>query len=239
MSESEAERRVLEFLDAYRELEEAISAKARLGPGESPVRWLCEQPKVQGRELARQLDLCREVRNVLTHRARVAGSFALWPSEEMLALLRRVSEEILHPQLALSVAVPAKKLLHAELDDAVKPVVEQMSARDFSVVPIVQERRVAGLFSEAWALDLLLLLGGSLDEDLRFGDLLGLLEKDFKAGELFEFCARNETLDAAGDRFERALKAGKQLKMLFVTEHGKQSEAVLAALTAWDIAAQV
>ena len=98
-----------EFLELYRRLEGAIRVKYGDEVGESPVWWMAH--KARGyRGVREELDYCREVRNVLQHRQRLEGDFAVVPSKGMVAALRRIVEKVerLRAQMAMLKAMEAE-----------------------------------------------------------------------------------------------------------------------------------
>ncbi len=60
-----------------------------------------------------ELEYCRDVRNLLSHKPKVAGEYAVEPSEAMLASLRRILRRVQSPDTNLQCATRMDKALTA------------------------------------------------------------------------------------------------------------------------------
>lgn len=58
---------------------------------------------------------------------------------------------------------------------------------------------------------------------------------DNHVSEVFEFIPRSMLLEDAKQLFTNAFNKNQRLAMLFITEHGKQTEKLLGIITPWDI----
>lgn len=90
---------ISEFLDLYRQLEEALKA-AYPAKAERHSTLVYDFMHGDGKKYFDDLDLCRELRNVLTHHSSLCGTDAVHPSDELLDFLRRVIEEVKNPVTA-------------------------------------------------------------------------------------------------------------------------------------------
>ncbi len=232
---SESRNRTEEFLDLYRQLESDIK-ETFPDAGNSPIPWLSRRREF--RYLSSELDYCREVRNLLSHREKLSGSYAVEPSEAMVNTLRETIDKITNPAKASHVMVGRKKVLAKTANDLVRPTMAAMLERKFSHVPILKDERVVGAFSESLLLSCMVESEAfSVDAAMRFTDLERYLPLESHVSEVFRFVSRNTYASDIADMFDRADRSENRIGMLFVTENGKASERLLGIITAWDIAA--
>ena len=90
--------RASEFLELYKEVEEALQVRYMKHPNErisnAIVRFM-NSP--EGKRFKEELNLCREVRNLLSHHARFEGEEAVIPSEKLVAFLRKLLNYLQNP----------------------------------------------------------------------------------------------------------------------------------------------
>ncbi len=226
--------RTEEFLDLYRRLESEIK-EAFPEAGSSPIPWLSRR---EFRYLSSELDYCREVRNLLSHREKLAGSYAVEPSQAMVDTLRETIDKITNPIRAHHVMVARKQVEAKTANDLVRPTLAAMLEKKFSHVPILKDDRVVGAFSESILLRCLVESKTfSVDDSMRFSDLERYLPLENHVSEVFRFVGRNAYAADVADMFDRADRSEDRIGMVFVTENGKASERLLGIITAWDIAA--
>ncbi|MBQ3106622.1 MAG: CBS domain-containing protein [Eggerthellaceae bacterium] len=231
---SAAYSRADEFLDLYRQLESHIKESFPQA-GSSAVSWLSRRKEF--RHLSTELDYCREVRNLLSHREKIDGAYAVEPSESMLGTLRATIERIANPAKAHGIMVPRDKVVAKSMDDLVRPAMAVMLKEKFSRVPLLDDGRVVGVFSETALLACLVdqqIIG--IDDSTRFAQLEKYLPLKAHASESFRFVPRNMYVSELADLFEEADRAQDRIGMVFVTQNGKPSERLLGIITAWDIA---
>lgn len=222
------------FLEKYKALERAATGAYGWESDGRAVYRLTQLP--QFRKIKDQLSFCREVRNLLQHNCRIQDAYAVEPSEQMLALLDRVTQQVLHPTLCRDVCTPVARLLYANGNDLVWPAMREMYHRGLTHLPILEDGRVVGVFSEN-AVFCSLVSGErrELSPDVRFRELRAHLNGSSRRSEEYRFFPAAEPVAQAEAAFERAFSRGKRIAMFFLTEHGRKEERLLGVLTAWDI----
>lgn len=231
---SAAYSRADEFLDLYRQLESHIKESFPQA-GSSAVSWLSRRKEF--RHLSGELDYCREVRNLLSHREKIDGRYAVEPSESMLDTLRATIEKITNPARAHHIMVSRNKVVAKTMDDLVRPVMSIMLKEKFSRVPLLDDGRVVGVFSETALLTCMVdqqIVG--IDDSVRFRQLEKYLPLEAHTSESFRFVPRDMYVSELADLFEAADRVEDRIGMVFVTQSGKSSERLLGIVTAWDIA---
>ncbi len=158
------------FLDEYKKLEAIVSARYNLRDSDSAVGFLERRPEYGA--IKSDLAYCREVRNLLTHNPKVRNRYAVEPSDEMIALLKRTIERVKNPQKAKHICVPRDKVYCRTMDDYVRPAMVKMSEQVYSHVPIVKNGIVVGVFSENTLLSYLVDDENvSIDNNVKFSDI--------------------------------------------------------------------
>ncbi|MBQ4094320.1 MAG: hypothetical protein IJC61_04675 [Oscillospiraceae bacterium] len=233
--QSEADRTEA-FLDKYRQLEEvAIEEYGYLDNGNAISNL---ERRKEFKDISSQLSYCRKVRNLLCHTPKIDEAYAVTPSEGMLELLDTLITRITRPLRAQDIYTAREKLMCKSLGSYVLPSARDMSRRHFSHLPILQDNRLVGVFSESTLTTLLLAENGvRITEKTRFSDIQHYLKIENHTAERFLFVGRKTPAGDLVSLFEDALRPGNRIGMVFVTETGDPGQRILGVITAWDIAA--
>ena len=226
-----------EFLDLYKQLEDALESRAKGGESHrgSVVMDFLNTP--EGAPYRERLNLCREIRNVMAHNADVGGEPVISPSAGIVESLRGILQAVRSPRPALSCATPAEQLLIAHFDDGAVSLMKKMEKRGFSHVPVMREGCMAGVFSVSTVFSAG--LQGKkfvLTETTRVGDFEELLPPDRHVCERFCFLPEDAPLPEARAAFE-AKGEGKRRRVaaVFITSDGAPRGRLLGMLTPWDL----
>ena len=205
------ENRSMVFLDLYRQLEETLEQRFRESGRKYGSVVMDFMNDDEGASFREDLNVCREVRNLLSHHAAIHGQSVVEPSEALIGVLREVIEYVRRPQPAMDFATPRDKLMIAYLDQSALRVMREMQKRGFSHVPVFQHGEFMGVFSVSTVFS-------------------------YVIDEVGHGMDKRTTI---GDRFER--KRGqhtKRLVAIFVTENGQFGERLLGMITPWDVIGQ-
>lgn len=227
--------RSAEFIDLYKQLEDELEVKysnAKRHYSSVIFEYINSYESAPVREA---LNLCREIRNLMTHNANIGGEPIVEPSAPVLEALREALEYVRRPPLALDFATPGSKVYSAGLSDRVLKVMTAMEKNGYSHIPIIEKRKFVGVFSVSTIFSCVL-----QEPDLRITpettlrDLGRLLPVE-KHVENYAFVDRDTTCMEARRMFEKIQGRNKRLSVIFITEHGKREEALLGMLTPWDV----
>ncbi len=203
--------------------------------------YLIQQIALHHRLFARYEQELKEfarLRNVLIHNhfGEAAHPIAT-PHPYVVDLYQRIIDAVLNPVTALSIAVHAAQIYTTTLNAKALDVMKLMTKNTYTHVPVMEDDQMVGIFSENTILSYLSHHENSIitaDMPIReFADFVGL---DQHKSEEFAFIERKALLADVYALFNAAVKKHKRLGMLFITEHGKQSEKLLGIITAWDLA---
>jgi len=225
--------RVEEFLDKYKQLEKAVRAVYRLDIGESPIRELKSLHRF-GRN-TEAIEYCREVRNFLQHTPKMAGAYAVIPSEQMVSFLDDLIAHVVERPRAFDIAVKAPDVISCAPTDTAHSVVTNMCDKGCSYVPVLVDGRVRGVFDKDSVFTWLAEGNGrELPLDTHISDLDAYTTLDGRRSEVFPFFAKDRYVDDVEDVFDEYSAKNQRVAVAFVTEHGEREERILGLLTAWD-----
>ena len=230
-----------EFLDLYKQMEALLDEKYGESAGRrgsAVVRFINEPA---GREYREELDLCREVRNLLTHNPDMDGCPVVEPAPALLRTLREAIRRLKAPQSALHYATPVEKLMIASPEQNVLPVMQAMEKRGFSHIPIVAVNQMLGVFSVSTV------FSAQLTYPDRILDITQARISDFKEWtpiekhtcERFMFMGPQHSYWEAQEAFEKSSRPSeKRLAAIFITKTGDARGRLLGMLTPWDVIGQ-
>ena len=225
-----------EFMDLYRNLETIAAKEYSLRADGSVVSQLERRSEFQ--DIRTELSYCRDVRNLLTHRPKIDGAYAVEPSEEMLALLRKLIRYIEKPLRARDIAVPLRKVLCKTKHDRVLPTMREMKERGFAHVPILGGDVIQGVFSEHTLLTYLVdEQCVCIDAEMTFADIWQYLPLRSHTSESFRFVSGNTLVSDISVMYDRALEKNDKIGMVFVTQNGRENSRLYGIITAWDVVA--
>lgn len=225
--------RTEEFLELYKQLESAAVTSYNFPEDGSAVRRLSNMKIFQ--DIRPELDFCRDVRNLLQHRKKVSGQYAVEPSEGMLQLLRATVDRVKNPVVLRQIATPIRSALWKSPDDNVVKTMRQMGERGFTYVPILKNGIVCGVFGQNNVFSYLLDHGERMSETLTFRDMEAYTRIDDRGSEVFRFLKPTMLKADAEILCENEYRNKKRIGMIFLTPNGARNERVSAVLTPWNI----
>ncbi len=227
--------RAEEFLDKYRILEELLTDKYGYEEkyGSPVVRFMMEK---EGKPFRERLNVCREIRNFLSHHSELGGEPIIEPSNDMIQALSEVIDYLRQPPLALDFATGFADILKASPKNKAVTVMKKMQRSGFSHVPVLQEGILVGVFSIGtffgYALkhDL-----AAMNDEMLIEDFDELLPPDRHENERFLFLPRTATLMEVKNEFEKRSQRSRRLAVIFITDNGSAGGRILGMLTPWDV----
>ena len=228
-------RRSEQFLRLYRMLEGLLEkryADGRVSSGSVVIEYLRDPDSAPCRS---ELDLCREIRNLLTHNADGGGEAVVEPSEAMIRTMEGIVRHVQHPRIAVDFGTPQENILFAHPNDSAVNVMRHMLRMGYSHVPVRDKSGLVGVFS-AGSLFSYIANGGfeKISGDLKIGELKDALGFDDARSEKYMFMPPDTTLPAVREAFEKRRGRNSRLSAVFVTEDGTRNTRILAMLTPWD-----
>lgn len=236
MDTPERERdRLEEFLDLYKRLEEALEERYRNAKRRYSSVVFEFSKDEESAPVRDKLDVCRELRNLVTHNANLGGEPVAVPSAPVVEAMREVLEFVQRPPLALEYATRGDQVMKANLNQKVLRLMEVMDKNGYSHIPVLKDGAFLGVFSVGSVFQYQLKTGGrALTPDVTLADLERYL--DLKEHmENYEFVPKNATYLSVRRTFEKVRGRNKRVSVIFITETGKPGERLLGMLTPWDV----
>lgn len=183
-----------------------------------------------------ELNLCREIRNLLTHNADDEGEPMVEPSQAALETLERVLEHVSSVKRAADCGTPRDKILWAHANDLAIEVMHRMARSGFSHVPVMEKGRITGVFSVGSLFAWLERRGlDAVDNHTRISQIRDALDVDHHGAEKYLFMPADATIYQARAAFEARAERNSRLSAVFITKDGTRDGDLLAMLTPWDI----
>ena len=234
--ETQQELRSTQFLKLYRKLEGLLEKRysnKRVSSGSVVMEYLHDPDSAPCRA---DLDMCREVRNLLAHNDDDEGQSVVEPSPGVVKLLGDIVDYVQRPRLAVDYGTSGDRIMFAHPNDSALDVMRHMMRMGYSHVPVRDKTGLVGVFSAGALMSFVGEKGfGSLEDDLRVGDLKKALSVDNERTDQYLFFDPSVTMTAVRMAFEKRQERNRRLAVVFITEDGGQHSQVLAMLTPWDV----
>lgn len=220
------------FLQKYRVLE-GLLEKRYEGRKLSSSSVVIEFTRDADSEPVRtDLDLLREIRNILSHNAGESGAAVVEPSQEMLDRLDDVIEYVRKPRLALHFGTPAERIYSAHMNDRVLHVMRSMHKNGYSHVPVEERGCIVAMLSIKAIFDYISDNGPDrLDENTRISQL----GEHIRITKRYLFLPEEATLMEVRNAFNLRIERNGRLSAVFITKTGAPEEPLICMLTPWDV----
>ena len=222
------------FLSMYRVLEGILGQK--YSNSDRIVNSVVMQyiQDAESEPVRQQLDVCREVRNLLTHNADGKGGPIVEPSQALIDQLYEIISYVQKPQSALMFATKADKILQAHMNDRALDIMRRMEKHGFSYVPVLDDGRMNGVFGKHSVFSYVLENGG-IAADTRIRDFGKYLKLEGPRGQRFMFIGTDASYMDAREAFDRKSGRDNRLAAIFITDTGDMNGNLLGMLTPWDV----
>lgn len=227
--------RIDEFLDLYKQLEDELEDKyrnARRHYSSVVFEFIKDTDSEPVRD---KLEVCREIRNLLTHSANLGGEPIVEPSGPVVEAMAEVLDFVRRPPLALEYATKGEQVMKAHMHQRVLRLMEVMDKNGYSHIPVMENGQFKGVFSVGTVFQYILRTGGKgIQPDTTVAELGSHLDIAVHM-ENYEFVPKDTTYLSVRRVFERVRGKNKRVSVVFITENGKPGEPLLGMLTPWDV----
>lgn len=224
------------FLDLYRQLERIGRANyfPEIPEGSPIIARLTAIPAL--REFKEDIEYCRVVRNFLVHTPRVRNVYPVIPSDDMIRILEKCVARVKSPTKAMEFAVRRENMFTASLGDKITKVTDYMNSRGFTHIPIFDEDKLLGVFSDNVIYSYICDRGTvHIDEDTELFEFINYLGLSYHINEYFAFMKADATLYEAADLFSIDSKSMKQLAVIFFTDNGRSDGNIKGMMTPYSL----
>lgn len=222
------------FLDLYKLLEDELEVKYRNSRrrfSSIVMEFMRDDESVPIRP---ELDICREIRNLLTHSANIEGVPVIEPSDPIVNALEAIVEYVRRPPLALDYATKGDSIMKAGLNQKALRLMGIMEKNGYSHVPVMHEGKFLGVFSVASVFLYVLHNGKAINSETTLSDMI----EEVKISQIpdnYVFLPKSASYIQAKNKFIKPAGKNKRVAVLFITENGSKNEKLLGMLTPWDV----
>lgn len=183
-----------------------------------------------------QLNLYRSLRNLLSHNAVLEGSgkSSLSISDTLIEEFRACIAEL--QSLAVDRSILLNQICTRSKGDSVKLAMKEMYDRDLSNLPIMEEGKVIGVFSERTVFELAC-SGLAVTEEMTFADIMDFIELKSNPYVPYTFVPKSLSVPDVLGVFAEAKYNNYRLDIVLITEDGTPDSELLGMISAWDMAA--
>jgi CBS domain-containing protein len=147
------------------------------------------------------------------------------PHDIILTKYGNLRNQILNPPLALStLAIKEKDIYKVSLEDNAIAVMEEMSKKSFTHVPVIEDSKLIGVFSENTIFSYIISNKNVLiDDEFRIGDFIQFVPINNHCSECFLFKPRTVSVLEIEEVFKKDLIGNKRIAAVFITENGREN----------------
>lgn len=226
------------FIKLYNDIENQIILKYSLPENYQGAFSYYTKKVEKNREKRVKLDQVRRLRNFLVHEDTVKDYEMFYITDDLILFLKEILYQLVDPLKAFDICVKKEQMVTATMQDLIQKTMLKMHESGFSHVPVLDENeRVVGIFSESTMFSYLLHQNGKVTIEpesviLQYQPYICL---DQHSSERYCFVSRNTEVLQVVRLFKQYEKEAKKLKMILVTENGKEDEKLLGIITPLDI----
>lgn len=226
-------QRAEDFLDLYRRLETASERMMGTDSRSSSILKLSRHRDFQ--KYRDELDYARQVRNLLTHEAKLNGQYGVVPSENLLRFMERIVNRLENPPMVSHVMTPADRLVVVKGGQKVLPLMEEMERRGISHVPLLKNGRVKGVFSTETVFHWISDQNPPFTPDTVIEELADYLPLSAHHRHGYAFVSPSLLLNDARETVDKAYNRNCKIKLLLVTHNGKVDGNLLGVVSPYDL----
>lgn len=224
-----------EFLDLYKQLEQALKVRSEAANGKYPATVAALTYSHEMEDCAEKLNAVREIRNLLQHNPKIDGAYPVEPSAETIGFLRGILETVAQPKLAIDFAVPEKQIYKTDLNANLHKVMRVMKERGFSHVPVMNGAKVSGVLSVSILFNRFAEDCGAFSAEAKVSLLADTLPVDQHSNEYYKFMKGDVSFDEVEEAFMKRYQGSKRLVAVFLTANGNAGGNLLGMLTPWSV----
>ena len=185
------------------------------------------------RNIQREVRYFRSVRNLFSHNPNGSSKPLIELTDEFKERFERLCNHLMGNSAQIS--IPFKDIYKREMSDKVIPTIERMKEMSYTYVPVMNGKKIWGVFSESAIFNLV--GDGNLsliDNDIPFYKI-GKYIAEYSKNGVFDFIGVNDSIDDIRRTFSDATNKGRRLDVLYITTTGDQKGDLVGLVTVWDI----
>ena len=215
-----------EFLEQYKRFETWASANYEEGV-------LGLEQSHHDRKIQSEVTYFRKVRNLLAHNPNGTDRPLIELTDEFKVRFEALCSKLM--ESVSQIAIPYKDIYKREMSDKVMPTIAVMKDRTYSHVPIMNGKKVWGVFSEEAVFNVVSHGDGKMiQEGTQFLNIARYVSEYSKNG-VFDFIRSGASVDTIRRMFVDAFDEGRKLEVIFITTTGDKNGDLKELVTIWDV----
>ena len=188
----------------------------------------------------KELEEVGELRNFIMHNSTKNYTYPLYPSPDYNEMLSKIIAEMKEPTTIYNSKMCVRNdghMLWASKTDNVQDTVRKMLEKVYTQIPILEDGRLAGVFSESSLIEMFKDNNDiANDSHIRFENILDYIDINRERTlEDFGFISKDSTIYDVAEFFKRSFDSDKRITCLFITENGNKTDKILGLTTIWDV----
>lgn len=217
---------ISDFIEQYKVLEKW--AYTKYDDGINGLEQYHPDKRIQS-----DLTYFRKIRNVLSHNPNGTNK----PLIELTDEFRERFETICHKLMnsVSEISIPYKDIFKREMSDKVISTISVMKERSFSHVPVMNGKKVWGVFSESAIFNIVGDGGTSLIQEDTPLFKIGKYISEYTKNGVFDFVGNNASIDDIRRMFAESFDDGRRLDVIYITTTGDKNGDLVGLVTIWDL----
>ena len=180
------------YIEKYKELEEVVRAAYNLSSEDSISYYLTKQDKYKNDK--DEIAYCQQIRNLIQHKKKISNVYPIEPTNETIKYISLLIDRVKNKKKCCDICVKYNEIYQQTLDGKVKNAMSVMRDKTFTCVPIIEGKKVIGVFDENALFEYIAAEEiVEIDENLTFRDIESYLSIDKREMEEFLFFWKPET----------------------------------------------
>ena len=222
------------FIEKYKQLEEVVRSAYKLNDSDSISYYLTKQDEYS--KYRNEIKYCQEVRNLLSHKRKINGAYAVEPAENMLKFIDKLISGIKNRPTCRDIQVGMKDVYWQPMTGNVRKAMQIMCSRGYSSIPILENGTVIGIFDENSIFNYLAENEKiEITDELTFSDIKEYIALEKRDSRTYIFFRSGEFVEKLEDEIEAVFRKGKRVGIAFITQSGRPNEKLMGIITPWDI----
>jgi len=185
------------------------------------------------RRIQKDMTYFRGIRNVLTHNPNGTDNPLIELTDEFKVRFEELCNKLM---CGISdIYVPFKEIYKREMSDKVLPTIKVMKDRKFSYVPVMNGKKIWGIFGESTVFNMIGAGDPSISqENLQLFNIAKYITAYTEDGS-FEFMRSDSSVDDVRKMFSDSLDDGRRLDVIYFTTTGDKNGDLVGLITVWDL----
>lgn len=218
-----------DFLERYKSLEKWAEAKY----GDEGVKGL--EQELHDKRVQSEVRYFRSVRNLLSHNPNGSQKPFIELTDEFKARFEALCDQLMSS--ISKVMIPYRKIYKCEMVDKVMPTISHMKEKVYTHVPVMNGKKVWGVFSESAIFDIVGDGNTSLINDNTTLLQIGKYITEYSSKGVFDFAGVNDSMDDIRRMFGEAVEENRRLDVIYITSTGNKNGDLVGLVTIWDLPA--